>query len=131
VLRWSSLPRVLPKHLGPEADAYREYVLGLLDRLGVPLPLPRGLVQPVREAGSAHLDLWRLRQALEALEARCGAGSRPKEERRLRGEIRKTRIQVKWLEHEARVAAKSMKREPTVDELLDRIHAHPGESHHG
>lgn len=123
VLSRSGLPRVLPKHLGPEADAIREYLGGLLDRAGLTPPLPRAILSPLREAGLAFVDLRRLRADLESLRARRGGGVRKKEERKLRGEIRKTRIQVLLQEREVQRIAKTAR--PTLS-LAERLAARGG-----
>jgi len=90
----TGLPRALRRHDTPEGIAYRRYLDGLLDRFGVSRPLPKALVNPLREAGIATLELRRLQADLEGLRERRGGGVRRQEERRLRGEIRKTRVQV-------------------------------------
>jgi hypothetical protein len=97
-LKHSGLPRVMIRQVGPEADLVREYMRGLMERFGVSVPLPRALVNPIREAGIATLELRRLQADLEGLRERRGGGVRRQEERKLREEIRDTRWQVRWCE---------------------------------
>jgi hypothetical protein len=126
MLRHSGLPRALPKHVGPEADAYREYLGGLVDRLGLPLPVPRYAVEPAREAALAFLDLRRLRGDLESLRARTGGGVRRKEERKLRSEIRKTRVQLLLFERRLEALAGKNDRRPASGADLLALHRATG-----
>jgi hypothetical protein len=89
-------PRALPEHRGRDGYAYRQYCRAWLARAGGSLP-PEALFT-LREAGLVMLDLSRLRGELEALRARRGGGVRKREERRVRAEIRKTRVQQVFLE---------------------------------
>lgn len=91
----ASLPRRFADHRRYAARKYRETVLAYRQRFP---NLGSSADYILAETGLAVLDLQRLRDALELLEAREGKGRRPKETRRLRGEIRKTRVQLLLLE---------------------------------
>jgi len=88
----SGLPRVEGlDHDGTEGRAYRRYVLDLVTRLGLSMPLPGWAIPALREAGQAHLTLARLTGQLEAEHAR--PEPRQQEQRRLRSELRRSRSQ--------------------------------------
>jgi hypothetical protein len=89
-------PRALADHRSRDGYAYRQYCQAWLARAGG--ALPREALSTLREAGLVMLDLSRLRADLEGLRARRGGGVRRKEERRLRTELRKTRVQQVFLE---------------------------------
>lgn len=91
------IPRGLPDHRTREARGYRAYVEA--KRSALPA-LPVAANPLLREAALANLDLTRLRMDLERLRARRGPGARRAEERRLRSEIRKTRVQLLILERQ-------------------------------
>jgi len=110
-------PRALPEHRNREGYAYRIYCQRWLARVnGAMAPTTLSVL---REAALTALDLGRLRTELEALRARRGAGVRRKEERRLRSEIRKTRIQLLLFERRLEAEAKGNGHHPpTIAELV-------------
>ena len=125
-MRFSGLPRVLRNHSSPEGAAASEYLHGLVERYGIALPPPRALMEPIREAGLAFVDLRRLRADLEGLRARTGGGVRRKEERKLRSEIRKTRVQLLLFERRLEALAARIDRKPTSGADLLALHRAPG-----
>ena len=119
------VPRGFKNQKGPDAYLYRSHVLGLLAHLPA---LPAAARPTLRECGLAAVDLARLRRELEELRARRGPGVRRGQEKRLRSEIRKTRVQLMLLERRLEEMAGRGRRgraeveTPTdVDELLRQV----------
>jgi hypothetical protein len=116
------IPRALPSHKTREGWAYRRLIEATRSRLP---SLPAAAAPMLREAALATLDLARLRGDLEVLRARRGPGVRRQEERRLRSEIRKTRVQMLLLDRRLDELASSgnghaAEPGPTPAEILDR-----------
>jgi hypothetical protein len=94
--------------VGPDADAYREYLGPLLRHLGL-WPLPDVALDAARETGRAMLDLRHLEADLAALQARTGPGRRRQAERRLEAQIRKARVSKRLCERDLARLAKQAK----------------------
>lgn len=88
LLETSGLPRALRRHDGRDGHEYRRYLLGLLARFGLRVPVPGWMVPTLREAGLAHVTLLHLHADLDAERAR--PEPRQAECRRLRSETRRT-----------------------------------------
>jgi hypothetical protein len=89
------IPRAFKNHKNPDGFAYRAYVVALKKRLP---GLPTHAAPTLREAGLTVVDLTRARAELEELRARRGPGKRKGQERRVRAEQRKLRVQLLMLE---------------------------------
>jgi hypothetical protein len=120
------VPRALLDHRSREGWVYRRYCQATVARLG---PLPAAAMPTLKEAALATLDLARLRSELEALRARRGGGVRRKQERALRSEIRKTRVQLVLLERRieqfAGLGSARHGLEPAGADLVERLLAMP------
>jgi hypothetical protein len=88
ILERTGLPRSswAVRHDTPEGREWVRYLGALVDRLGLPRPVPPWSVAHLVEAGHSHLLLLRLRDALVT-------EAHPVESRRLRSEARRTASQ--------------------------------------
>jgi hypothetical protein len=90
----------------PEARLWEDYLHGVVQRVGLPTPVPRWAVTDLRRAGRAHLKYLRLDSLAEA-------EANPKEARRLRSEARRE-------DSKARTA------ENVLTKLVERLRQHRG-----
>lgn len=118
-LRGSGLPRGLARHVGPDADAYREYLVPMLRHLGL-WPLPDFALDAARQAGLAMLTLRRLEADLETLQGRTGPGRRRQAELRLEGRIRKQLVAKRLCERDLARLAKRAKPQTLADAIKQR-----------
>lgn len=108
-LRRSGLPRGLGKHTGPDADAWRQYLMPMLRHLGLGPPVPDFALDAARSAGLAMLSLRHLEAELEGLQTRSGPGRRRKAEYQTEARIRKARVARRLCEQDLARLAKRAK----------------------
>ena len=105
----SGLPAAMVKHVGPDADAYRQYLTPMLRLLGL-WPVPDVALDKAREAGQAMLDLRHLEAELATIRTRTGPGRRRSMERTLEARIRKSRVSKRLCEQDLARLAKQVQK---------------------